>query len=105
MLLLHLTELQLKSQLHDPLFLLLPLILEELLHGSPVACCSTNARCTLSPTHLRVCEWWLIRYEGASFHILDVPLFSEGRYLFLLSILEFLRALFEILLVEMLLSI
>ena len=106
MLLLHLTQLQLQCQLHDPLFLLLPLVLEELLHGPPVACYRyTNARCALGTTHLRVCEGWLIRNEGALFHILDVLLFCEGRYLFLLLILEFLRALLEILLVETLLCI
>jgi hypothetical protein len=105
MLLLHLTQLQLKRQLHDPLFFLLPLVLEELLHGPPFACCSTNARCTLCTTHLRVCERWLIWNEGAPFDILDILLFSKGRYLFLLFILEFLRSLLEILLVETLLPI
>ena len=106
MLLLHLTQLQLECQLHDPLLFLLPLVLEELLHGPPVTCNpSTNARCALCTTHLRVCEGWLIRNEGAPFHILEILLFCEGRYLFLFLILEFLRALLEILLVETLLCI
>lgn len=105
MLLFNLTELQLKCQLHDPLLLLLLLVLEELLHGPPLACRPPDSRCTLSTTHLRVGERWLIRDEGAAFHILDILLFCEGSYLFLLFILEFLRALLEILLVETLLCI
>lgn len=107
MLLLHLTQLQLECQLHHPLFLLLPLVLEELLHGPPVTCCcpTTNARSALGTTHLRVCEGWLIRNEGALLHILDILLFCEGSYLFLLLILEFFCALVEILLVETLLCI
>ena len=105
MLLFHLTELQLKCQLHDPLLLLLLLVLEELLHGPPLACRPPDARCTLSTTHLRVGESCLIRDEGAAFHILDFLLFCEDCYLFLLFILEFFRALLEILLVETLLSI
>ena len=107
MLLLHLTQLQLECQLHHPLFFLLPLVLEELVHSPPVTCCcpTTDARSALGTTHLRVCEGWLIRDEGAIFHILDILLFCEGRYLFLLLILEFLRALLKILLVEALLCI
>ena len=105
MLLFHLTELQLKCQLHDPLLLLLLLILEELLHGPPLTSRPPDARCALSTTHLRVGKGRLIRDEGAALHILDFLLFCEDRYLFLLFILEFLCALLEILLVETLLSI